>query len=88
MANRYRATLLRVEADSNPEEAIVPFEAASKAEAADYAALLLDGDLHGMGWRSYSDPVRWGKVQRKVLGIEHFNTDTGRWEPTADDVKL
>ena len=68
MAN-YIATILNVEAESNPEYACVPLEAKDHKAATKAAKDILEGDLHGLGWTSFSDPELWGKEQRVVVDV-------------------
>lgn len=63
------ATLLRVEAEANPEYACVPIDAKSAKEAEKQAKAILDGDLHGLGWTSYKDDELWGKEQRVLVDV-------------------
>jgi hypothetical protein len=68
MAN-YIATILNVEAESNPEYACVPLEAKDDKAATKAAKELLTADPHGLGWTSFADPELWGKVQRVVVDV-------------------
>ena len=68
---KYVATLLRVEQNCNPEEAVVHFEEDGADKAKRHAANLIKGDnVHGLGWLSWGDPALWGKPLRKVLAVE------------------
>jgi hypothetical protein len=70
----FRAKLLRVEEDSNPEEAIVTFEAETLEAAQEKAEELAKKD-QGMRWRSYADSELWGKKQRRVLEVVDAGTN-------------
>lgn len=54
---------------SNPEYACVPIEAKSMGDAKKQAQEILDGDLHGLGWTSFSDPDLWGKDMRVLVDV-------------------
>jgi hypothetical protein len=66
---KFVATLLNIMPESNPEECWLPVEAASVAAAKTKAAAVLDGELRGLGWRSYRDTALWGKVQRVLVDV-------------------
>ena len=65
----YVATLLKAEAESNPEYARVPIEAKDDKDAKKQAQAILEGDLHGLGWTSFADAELWGKELRVLVDV-------------------
>lgn len=63
------ATLLNVAVESNPEEACVPIEAGTLAQAQKQAAAITKEMPSGLGWRSYVDTALWGKEQRLLVDV-------------------
>ena len=63
------ATILRIEAESNAEEACVPIEAGTLAQAQKQAAVVIKEMPRGLGWRSYTDTKLWGKEQRVLVDV-------------------
>lgn len=74
----FTALLLKVEENSNPEDALVAFEAKTKKAAQERAEALVESDLSDLhlGWRSYADTGLWGKPQRAVLSVEEWDGRT------------
>lgn len=76
----YIATLLKVEANANPEYAWVVIEASTPAQARKVAEKALEAEhlsdegrewefWQNNGWISYRDPELWGKPVRKVVDV-------------------
>lgn len=75
------ATLLKIDPESNPEEANVPIEAGTLAQAQKQAVALIKEKPAGLGWRSYRDAELWGKEQRvlvDVLPADEFEQRNGQ----------
>ena len=64
------ATLLRVTRASNPEEAVVRLEGETMDDISKQVFALMEDIPAGLGWRSYSDPVLWGKEQVTLIALE------------------
>lgn len=64
----YRVSLLKVDANSNPEKHESVIEADSKKAAETRAQEMLDNP-GGLGWASYKDDALWGQVQRTIVGV-------------------
>jgi hypothetical protein len=74
---RYRAYLLRVEEESNPEECVVNFEADTDDQAHMHVVgLFKQEQMRGMGWRSYADSELWGQEQRTIQRLVRLGADT------------
>lgn len=79
----YKALLLRVDENANPEDALVAFEAQDEEDAKKrLEGLLADGS--GLGWRSYADTELWGKPLRMVVSVDEWDgaTAVGQRAPT------
>lgn len=65
----FKVTLLRVEANSNPEDHTEVIEAKDEKEARALAEEML-AHPRGLGWRGYRDDALWGQVQSRVVSVE------------------